>query len=440
MFNAIAKPFGWLLMKFYEWTGNYGIAVILFAVVVKLVLLPFQMKSKRSMMQTSRLQPKMKEIEKKHGANKQKYNEEIQKLYREEKINPMSGCIWSLIPFPILIALYQAIRQPITCMMGVAAELLNEGGSIAALLDKTGFSSTINASYAEIAKIQWISKPEFFDQFAALSDRLRQIDYSFLSMDLGANPSWRFLWTTDWSDISVWGPGLLMFLVPILAALAGFLSSKISTKMNGTTGDAQTQSSMSAMLFIMPLFSLYIGFIMPTALGLYWLISTVLSTIQEVILTKYYKKKMAIEDAAKNELLAEREAELEEKRRETERKKAENATERNPNTSKRKQHITERQEQLEKAAEWERINNPKPAEEVDPSQEGTRRYARGRAYDPYRYSPKAESEETAEASAEPDETPEIAEECEPVSDAEEAVAEETEESVSDEFEEDDTND
>ncbi|NLB29817.1 MAG: membrane protein insertase YidC, partial [Clostridiales bacterium] len=124
MLNAIAKPFGMLLMWLYELVANYGIAVILFALVVKIILLPFQMKSKRGTMQQARLQPRQAEIQKKHGANKQKYNEELQKLYKEEGVNPASGCIWGLLPFPILIALYQAIRFPLTIMMGVGAELL----------------------------------------------------------------------------------------------------------------------------------------------------------------------------------------------------------------------------------------------------------------------------------------------------------------------------
>ena len=125
MFDFITKPFGWLLMFLYELVNNYGLAVILFALVVKVVLLPFQMKSKRSMMRTSRLQPKLKELEKKHGANKQKYNEEVAKLYKEEGVNPMSGCLWSLIPFPIIIALFSAIRNPLTIMMGVPKALLD---------------------------------------------------------------------------------------------------------------------------------------------------------------------------------------------------------------------------------------------------------------------------------------------------------------------------
>ena len=73
--DFIAKPFGMLLMWLYEVTANHGVAVILFALIVKLILMPFQMKSKKSMMRTSLLQERMKEIEKKHGANKQKYNE-----------------------------------------------------------------------------------------------------------------------------------------------------------------------------------------------------------------------------------------------------------------------------------------------------------------------------------------------------------------------------
>ena len=128
--NTIAKPFGWLLMWLYELVNNYGIAIILFALAVKLILLPFMVKSKKSTLRVSSLQPQMDELKKKHGANNQKYNEEVQKLYASEHINPTSGCIWTLIPFPILIALYYAIRYPLTIMMRVPADLIAEGGAI----------------------------------------------------------------------------------------------------------------------------------------------------------------------------------------------------------------------------------------------------------------------------------------------------------------------
>ena len=111
MWAIITKPFAWLMVKLYELTGNYGVAVILFALVVNLILSPFMAKSKKSMMRQTRIQPQLQELQRRHEGNPQKLNQEMQKLYREEGIHPMSGCLWSLIPFPILIALYAVIRH-----------------------------------------------------------------------------------------------------------------------------------------------------------------------------------------------------------------------------------------------------------------------------------------------------------------------------------------
>ena len=91
--SIITVPFSWLLMTLYDMFQNYGIAIILFALVVNLILTPFMGKSKQSMLRQQRLQPRLKELERRHGANQQKYQQEVQKLYQEEKINPMSGCL-----------------------------------------------------------------------------------------------------------------------------------------------------------------------------------------------------------------------------------------------------------------------------------------------------------------------------------------------------------
>ncbi|MBO6092954.1 MAG: YidC/Oxa1 family membrane protein insertase, partial [Oscillospiraceae bacterium] len=120
--EIITWPFAKLMVWLYRLTGSYGWAVILFALIVNLILTPFMGKSKKATMKTTRLQPKIQEIQRRHEGNQQKLNEEMQKLYREEGINPMSGCLWSLIPFPILIALYSVIRQPLSRMMFVAKE------------------------------------------------------------------------------------------------------------------------------------------------------------------------------------------------------------------------------------------------------------------------------------------------------------------------------
>ena len=106
----ICVPFAWLVRLFYNLTGSYGVALILFTLVIKLIMLPFQMKSKKSMLRMNRLSGQMKDIQKRYANNQVKMNEEMQKLYAEEGINPMSGCLWTMIPFPILIALYSIIR------------------------------------------------------------------------------------------------------------------------------------------------------------------------------------------------------------------------------------------------------------------------------------------------------------------------------------------
>ena len=383
MFDAIAKPFGMLLMWLYEGCMNYGLAVILFALIVKLIMLPFQMKSKKGMMRSARLQPRLKELEKKHGANKQKYQAEVAKMYKEEGVNPASGCLWSLIPFPILIALYRAIVAPMTIMMGVAAEHLAEGGAIFTKLASLNFSTTVGKAYEQISQTQFISQN--WDQFSSLTANipLKQINYGFLGMDLGAVPQWNFLWTTDWSDSSIWLPGLLLFLLPFISGALSFFSAKIAAKSNPVP-DGQ-QGSMNMMNMIMPLFSIYLAFIMPAALGIYWAAGSVFAIIQDIVLTNTYTKKIDAEFAEKEELRTIRDAEIERKRLETEKKRAENATEVNPSTSKRKQQRAEKQEQLEKAVDWERQNSDY-VPEVNPSRIGDRKNARGRAYDPDRYS------------------------------------------------------
>ena len=126
----ICVPFAWLVRLFYNLTNSYGVALILFTLVIKLIMLPFQMKSKKSMMRMSRVSGQMQELQKRYAKNQAKLQEEMQKLYEEEGVNPMSGCLWSLIPFPILIALYSIIRQPITHFMMLAKDRVANRGAV----------------------------------------------------------------------------------------------------------------------------------------------------------------------------------------------------------------------------------------------------------------------------------------------------------------------
>ncbi len=408
--DTIAKPFGWLLLFLYNLVSNYGIALILFALIVRLILLPFTMKSKKSMMRQTRLQPVMKELEAKYAGNKQKYQEEVAKLYKQEKINPMGGCLWSLIPFPILIALYQAIRFPITIMMGVAKDVYE--GPITTLLGNLGFVAGSNTAYLQIAQSQFIN--QHFDQFKSLSEQLQTINYSFLGIDLGANPSFR-VWEFFSNGQALW-PQLGLFLIPIISALLSYFSMKISNKVSGTSME-QAGGGGKGMMLMMPIISLWIGFIMPGALGLYWLAGSVFQILQDVVLTKHYKKKLDAEDAERREQQAAIEAEHAARHAETERKRAEGTTVTNPNTSKRKLAMQEKQRaeendveraiargELARTNSGKLVKTGKTREKDDPARVGDRPYARGRNYKPDRfqkgYVPEPEGEETAEAVSE----------------------------------------
>ena len=435
MGEFICKIFAWPLVKFYELTGSYGLAVVFFALLVNLLMTPFMAKSKKSMMRSTRLQPRIQELQKRHEGNPQKLNAEMQKLYSEEGVNPMSGCLWSLIPFPILIALYSVIRRPLTRMMFVTQEVVD---TLQSFFVEQGWyiipekaDGYVEITLAEIAHAHW---DEVQSALAGKIDGLMNIDFTFLGVNLGQQPEWNFFSHTDWSDPSVWGPALGLFLIPFISAGLSWLSMKISNMAN-PVDNAQAAASMKSMNIMMPLMSVWICFVMPAAMGIYWIANSVFGMIRDYVLTMKYKKQLDIEDAEKAAVRAEREKELEAKRLETERLRAEGKTSVNANTSKKNLRASEKQKNDERKAALERAERAARRErlgiqeaEIPASQVGNRRYARGRAYVPDRYSnPEAAEEQTLAAAAESEFAPAI---DETVPDdfpaaVEEAVAEET---------------
>ena len=130
--DILLRPFAWLLWLLYNLVDSYGIALILFAILVKLILFPFSLKGKRSMIQMNMLSSKMQKLQKQYGKDKERYNLEVQKLYEKEKVNPMGGCLWTLIPLFGLLPLYSIIRQPLKYMMNLSAEQIS---SVACVLN-----------------------------------------------------------------------------------------------------------------------------------------------------------------------------------------------------------------------------------------------------------------------------------------------------------------
>ena len=293
----ICIPFAWLVRFFYELTSSYGAAIILFTLVIKLIMLPFQMKSKKSMLRMNRMSGKIQEIQKKYANNQLKMQEEMQKFYQEEGFNPMSGCLWSFLPLPILIALYSIIRQPITHFMMLGEDVLhnlidaayNAGINMANIV-QLAEDGTMALSSAGLPQLQPYGQINLVNAIQTqLPDAVSGIDgwvnlnYSFLNLNLSTNP-WDVVkdFSFSWACIG-------LILIPILAGGSQLLMSYISMKQQPQQGAAAGSTKM--MMYTMPLFSVYIAFIMPAALGVYWIAQSVFSLVQEIIMNKFFTKK-----------------------------------------------------------------------------------------------------------------------------------------------------
>ena len=386
--EIVVWPFAKLMLMFYGWTNNYGVAIMLFALVVNLVLLPFMAKSKKSMMRTTRLQPRLKELEKKHQGNQQEYQQAMMKLYKEEGYNPMSGCLWSLLPFPIIIALYSAIRQPLSRMMGLGSDAVEKITKWAA--EYAGYTPSARSTYNEIAITDaihqhWDAAKEALGTFG---DKLIDLNYSFLGMNLGSTPDFR-IW--EYAGKDNFGAMLALFIIPVIAAFLSWASLKVS-QINNPQPTGAAAGSMKSMNVFMPIMSVWICFMMPAALGVYWIVNSILGMARDYTLTKVYKHQLDIEDAERISKEKAREDEIQRKHEETERLRAEGNTTRNSNTSKKKMQAMQKQENDERKAaaekaerEAKRARKGLSENETPASQVGNRRYARGRAYDPDRF-------------------------------------------------------
>ena len=370
----ICVPFAWLVRLFYDLTNSYGVALILFTLVIKLIMLPFQMKSKKSMMRMSRVSGQMQELQKRYAKNQAKLQEEMQKLYEEEGVNPMSGCLWSFLPLPILMALYSIIRQPITHFMMLSKDVLQTVVQSVAdagvdltnivMMDKATGAPALKDGLYQMAAYGQINLVKAVQEMGlSTPDGWFNVNYKFLGLDLTATP-WEYVknFTFTWAVIGV-------ILIPILAGLSQFVLSKLTMKTQ-PQADAAGGASMKSMMYMMPLMSVYIAFIMPAALGVYWIAQSVFSLIN-----KTFSAKLSEEEEARFQARqADRQRRMEEARVQEQQRKQE---------EQKKKTLREKQQAAQAA---KAVKAAKAATSTtEAGRVGDRPYARGRAYKADRY-------------------------------------------------------
>ena len=401
--DIVTVPFGWLLGFLYELTSNYGVAMIIFAIIVQLVLLPMNAKSKKSMMKMSRMQPRIQEIQRKYANDQQKQNEAIQKLQQEEGVGMgFGGCIWSFVPMLILFPLFTVIRQPITYILGESAEVATQIIAIVKEQAPTLFSN--NSYYDQVIAAGEIATyaKEITAAIPGISaETLAGINFDFLGVNLGAIPDWKF-WAWDaynWANIGA-------FLIPLVSTGSQYLQMLISQKTNESVitnekgvqdkemaENSQTAQQTKSMMLMMPLMTLWIGFTVSAGLSVYWFIGGLVRMISDPIMTKHYRKIYDEEDAVRLKRAMELEAIEAEKERIRAERRAANPEGQTQNTSKKK--LQKRQQQEEEAAKAAAAREYAAKKGIVIEEEENERtcmsgipsrpYCKGRNYDPNRY-------------------------------------------------------
>ena len=403
--DLITVPFGWLLGQLYHLTSNYGVAMILFALAVNLVLTPINAKSKKSMMKMSRMQPKIQEIQRKYANDQQKQNEAMQQLQREEGASMgMGGCLWSFVPLFILFPLFTVIREPITYILGESADVTAQIIEVIKNASPALFEASRAGGYYD----QVIAASAIADHAAVLqaaipgisADTLAGINFNFIGINLGLIPSWQF-WAWDafnWANIGA-------FLIPVISAASQVVQMKMTQKSNDSVitdekgvqdkemaANSQTAQTNQMMVWMMPLMSLWIGFTVSAGLSLYWFIGGVFRMISDPIMTAHYRKVYDAEDAIKLQRAIEADRVEAEKERVRAERRAANPEGQTQNTSKKKLQKKQQQEEAAaKAAAKREYDESKgivvEEEETASCMSGipSRPYCKGRNYDPNRY-------------------------------------------------------
>lgn len=289
MINFFSNIFGYVLNWIYMLIQNYGLAIIIFSVLIKLVMLPLSIKQQKTLKKNEKIQKEMKILQIKHKGNPERLNQEMMELYKREKISPFSGCFSLVIQVILLFAMFSLVRSPLTYMRKIDANVIEEQVTN---IKKDFGENSVSRTYPEISLIRYA-------QEGKINSEDMYINMNFLGLDLSKVPQ------ENYTDIKV-------YIIPILYVISSIVSIKINTKtMNdkkekGIKEDSkelindqdkkemdqeelagQMNKSMSLM---MPILSVSISLVAPLGLALYWLVNNIIMMIERLVLNKVLSK------------------------------------------------------------------------------------------------------------------------------------------------------
>lgn len=302
IFGIFGSLLGYILWGAYYLFRNFGLAVIVFTLIVKLAMFPFSVKQQKSMAGNARMAKKQKELQEKYANNRQKYQEELNKLYEKEGVKPMGGCLTSLVPMLVIFGIFYAVAYPLTNTLHLNSDDISQ--ALAYVNTIPGYATNANPTYQEISllnifpnivntdTIQSIFTPSEISQIEMFTSGFRGF-----GVDLFAVPK-------DYGFFS------LYIIFPALCLVSNLGAQFVTMKMNKSM--QQQQGCMKVMLYAMPLISAYFAYAVPSAVALYWIVSSVFSLVQSILIGKVFsaEKLTANAEARHAALLFENEAKV----------------------------------------------------------------------------------------------------------------------------------
>lgn len=290
IFDFIAKPLGQFLFFVYNTVAfkNYGLSIIIFTIVIKLVLLPLTIKQYRSTSKMQEIQPLIQDVQKRYKNDKEKMNQELMKLYQEHKYNPAGGCLPLLIQMPILLSLYWVINQPLRFILNKTPDQINK---LVEYVSEAVGKVAIGSS-REIGVLNYFN--EHISELSNVSGLLKLdelIDLKFLGINLGLIPKFDVKLLFG-SQMGIYLP---LLIIPLLAVTTTYISSKLITPKTSEQGKSDNQSStQNTMAMIGPLMTLLFSFQLPAGVGFYWIVSNVFQIFQQLYINQYIMKKKEV--------------------------------------------------------------------------------------------------------------------------------------------------
>ena len=285
MLSFFSNIFGFVLNIIYNLIKNYGLAIILFSIIIKIVLLPISIKQQRTMKKTEKIQKELKNIQDKYKNQPEKLNQEMMDLYKKENMSPFSGCLSAIVQLILFIAVFLLVKSPLTYMKKLDSTVIENYKNT---MEQNGAS--VSTSYPEISIIRDVRNN-------GLTDSDLYINMNFLGLDLSEIPQENF------GDFKV-------YIIPVLYVISSIISMKITSNMTNKKSkediventeekalkpeenDINMADQMNkTMTWMMPIMSVTISLVAPLGLALYWLINNILMILERIVINNFVLKK-----------------------------------------------------------------------------------------------------------------------------------------------------